>query len=396
MGKGLSFVRAARQAPSVTISATTAVDAEGVAKTIYATIRAPALWPKVLEDICAYAGADGGLIFRPPLSDLPSLPLFAHGLDLTPVLDSLPRNSTRAELTARALERGAGARAYLYEELIPPAEQSANEYWRKMIAPLGVKSGILAVLRPPEDGPHTIALSLFRIENSTPFTREDIASLEPLLEHLRRALALQLDAALCDQLPAGMKDLYEAIGTPCLLIGSDGKVSHTNAAADALLVSRLVSIQEGRFAVSDKAAQKRIDAAIATMVENPFSRTFRGGSEILVRRPAASALVVTIIAIGADNPIASVGAPARCAIFVLEEALRTNRALPSRLSRLYGLTAAETEIAIDLACGRSLEEISWARGTAVTTVRTQIKILLAKTNTRRQAELSALVNRLSY
>jgi DNA-binding CsgD family transcriptional regulator len=396
MGKGSSFVRAADQAFSATGSAMTASDLERVAKAIYATVRAPALWPSVLADICAYAGADGGLIFRPPMGETAALPLFAHRLDLTPVLDSYPRNSSRAELTTRALAKSRDAHAFLYEELIPPAEQSANEYWRKMIEPLGVKSGIFALIRPPDDGPHTIALSLFRIDNATPFTRHDIAALEPLLADLRRALALQLDASLSDELPAGMKDLFEAIGTPCLLIGADGKVSRTNPAAEALLASGLVSVQDGQFTVTDKAAQKRIDAAIAAMIENPFSRTFRGGSEILVRRPAASALVVTITAIGADNPIASVAAPARCAIFVLEEALRTNRALPSRLARLYGLTAAETEIAIDLACGRSLEEISWARGTAVTTVRTQIKILLAKTNTRRQAELSALVNRLSY
>ena len=372
------------------------VDPATALNVIYATIRAPSLWPKALEEICGFAGAEAGLMFRPPIADVPALPLFAHNLHFAPVLNSYPRNAARAEFSARALAAGRGAAAFLFDELIPPEERQTNAYWREMIEPLGVKSGIFALVRTPQDGAHTIALSVLRFERAPPFTRADAAKLETLIPHLRQALSLQLDPPLSPHLPAGMRDLYDAIGAPCFLISFDGKVSHTNQAAGLLLESRLVSVEDGQLLVEDKAAQKRIDDAIANMIAEPFSRRFRGGVEILVRRPAASALVFVITAMGADNPIAAVAAPARCAVFVLEEALRSSGALPARLSRLYGLTAAETKIAIDLASGRSLEEISWARGTVVATVRTQIKILLAKTNTRRQAELTALVNRLSY
>jgi DNA-binding CsgD family transcriptional regulator len=81
---------------------------------------------------------------------------------------------------------------------------------------------------------------------------------------------------------------------------------------------------------------------------------------------------------------------------ILEECLRTNGRLPERLRRLYGLTEAETEVAIDLATGRALAEIAAARGTSIDTVRSQVKAALAKTNSRRQADLAALVNRLRF
>lgn len=59
-----------------------------------------------------------------------------------------------------------------------------------------------------------------------------------------------------------------------------------------------------------------------------------------------------------------------------------------------GLTVSEAAIAIAVTEGQSATEIAGARGTSVHTVRNQIKSMMAKTGTRRQAELAALVERL--
>jgi DNA-binding CsgD family transcriptional regulator len=69
--------------------------------------------------------------------------------------------------------------------------------------------------------------------------------------------------------------------------------------------------------------------------------------------------------------------------------------LPDRaaLSAL-GLTTAEIDIALALADGLAPGEIARQRGTSRHTVRNQIKSTLAKTDSRRQAELTALVERL--
>jgi DNA-binding CsgD family transcriptional regulator len=64
------------------------------------------------------------------------------------------------------------------------------------------------------------------------------------------------------------------------------------------------------------------------------------------------------------------------------------------LRALYGLTSAEVEVANGLVRGATIEEIADARGTSVATARTQLKMLLAKTDTRRQAELVRLLLRL--
>jgi DNA-binding CsgD family transcriptional regulator len=75
------------------------------------------------------------------------------------------------------------------------------------------------------------------------------------------------------------------------------------------------------------------------------------------------------------------------ALTPLHEPHRPNERFIAR----YGLTRAEAHVAALLAMGLRVREISAARRTSMNTVRTQVKHLLEKTHTRRQAELVALL-----
>ena len=65
-----------------------------------------------------------------------------------------------------------------------------------------------------------------------------------------------------------------------------------------------------------------------------------------------------------------------------------------QLDRQFRLTASETRLAICLASGQSLREAARHIGVSYETVRTQLKAVFAKTNTRRQVELVLLLNKL--
>ena len=66
----------------------------------------------------------------------------------------------------------------------------------------------------------------------------------------------------------------------------------------------------------------------------------------------------------------------------------------SRLSSLFRLSSAELDLATGLLEGRTLSEIAVRRGVAVNTLRVQLRSVLKKTGTSRQAELVALLARL--
>jgi DNA-binding CsgD family transcriptional regulator len=68
----------------------------------------------------------------------------------------------------------------------------------------------------------------------------------------------------------------------------------------------------------------------------------------------------------------------------------------ARLRALFDLTAAEVRLAQRLARGDSVEEAAQALSIKMTTARTQLAAVFAKTNTRRQAKLVAILSRVAH
>jgi DNA-binding NarL/FixJ family response regulator len=68
----------------------------------------------------------------------------------------------------------------------------------------------------------------------------------------------------------------------------------------------------------------------------------------------------------------------------------------SLLRRFFELTPAETRLAQALTCGESLEEVAERLNVKMTTARTQLAAIFAKTSTNRQAQLVAILNRVAH
>ena len=66
------------------------------------------------------------------------------------------------------------------------------------------------------------------------------------------------------------------------------------------------------------------------------------------------------------------------------------------LARIYGLTRAEAAIAREIARGEQLEEVAARLGIKITTARSQLSSIFAKTQTRRQSKLVVLLSRLAH
>lgn len=66
------------------------------------------------------------------------------------------------------------------------------------------------------------------------------------------------------------------------------------------------------------------------------------------------------------------------------------------LRSAYGLTQAEALLAVALCRGTSLGEFAAERGISIHTARTQLRALLSKTRTERQADLVGLLSGLAF
>ena len=68
----------------------------------------------------------------------------------------------------------------------------------------------------------------------------------------------------------------------------------------------------------------------------------------------------------------------------------------SVLRRVFELTPAEARLAQKLACGDSLEQVAQSLDVKMTTARSQLAAIFAKTATCRQAQLVAILSRLAH
>ncbi|WP_209601486.1 helix-turn-helix transcriptional regulator [Sinorhizobium kostiense] len=80
---------------------------------------------------------------------------------------------------------------------------------------------------------------------------------------------------------------------------------------------------------------------------------------------------------------------------LIEDIGREQRQNQEQLRQLFGLTATEAIIATMISQGVTLQRIAQDRAISYETARTHLRNIFSKTNTRRQAELAALLTRLN-
>ncbi len=357
---------------------------------IYSAILAPEAWQQLVGRIADLFGADSALLSSPALPGCEPVPLTGYKFDLTPVAGE--PLLLYPEFTLRALARANGPGSYLFDDLMPPAEQATSAYWQRVVEPLDIASGVITVIRTAEDNLRPVVLALYRRTKTPPFTDADVELMQTLLPHLRRALGILLDGRPQDG-PAKV-NADQGLFAPVFYLDRDAHVvGMTDAARRLAETNQGVQVSaDGRFMVSDKSVQPRLREAFRTAIGKDWSRTFRTGTEIAVRTEQGVSLFLVVTPLAVDAMVAASNR-VRCAVFVLA-AIPIDAATMRRLQRLFGLTQAQTEVAAGVADGETVDDIATRRGTSVLTVRTQLKQVYGKTGARTQAELVGLVHRL--
>ncbi|MBY5972166.1 LuxR C-terminal-related transcriptional regulator [Ferrimonas balearica] len=225
---------------------------------------------------------------------------------------------------------------------------------------------------------------------------------DSFLPHFRRVRALLGQSRAAPALPAEEMLLRQLPRRAGFTVGPDLSLRAVNAPATALLgvqtgdtLSQLPLEPSHLAALEDRLRQLLAPAHDTPEAQDSESRGAAAGTaacdaaaetgEILRLRLAPSGrLVIAQMALHMppDQPPFAL---------VVTTLLHWPRGLGTLLRRAFGLTQAETEILRALSEARPLREIARARGRSVETVRAQIKALLAKTETRSQAELLRLV-----
>lgn len=267
------------------------------------------------------------------------------------------------------------------EELVPSRIYEGGRLYNEWVRPMGDDSfhAMGGVLRT---GTAIGEIGFHRGKGQPAFEPEAVRIVEEGLVHLRRMVAIRSKLEASRQLSASVSGSLDAIGHAVLTLGPSGLLLHCNAAAEIVLRrADGITLRGGRLCASMPADNAALQAAIARAVA-PGGEA--GG--LLVERRRGRPYELSILSANIKDK--------RQILIVLTDPDGRDTSLPTRLRALYGLTAAEADVAIRLAEGASPAILAEERRVTVATVHSQLKAIFVKLGCRRQSELVAIVGSL--
>jgi DNA-binding CsgD family transcriptional regulator/PAS domain-containing protein len=265
-------------------------------------------------------------------------------------------------------------------ERLTPAETQHNPCYQELCVPHGYHDLIGSVL---ENTDRMVAVSAF-VRGEAEHQANVRAVLQLLLPHFHCAAQLHLRNRELQGQAGLANDLLERFPTAVLAVDRQGRVLRTNRQAQQLL-----SKQDGVAADA-----RGVRLANADLTGRLVLALVRGQAVTLrAPRPSGASPYAVVVAPCGEQGSASAGG-ASALLYVLDS--DAQHAPPATLLRdLFGLTPAEARLALELAHGASPRDAANRLGVTWNTTRTQLKAVLAKTGTNRQAALVRLLAALS-
>jgi DNA-binding CsgD family transcriptional regulator len=181
-----------------------------------------------------------------------------------------------------------------------------------------------------------------------------------------------------DAASKGMLQVLDLVGYGGVLLNPSRRVTHLNERAKAFL-GNAGTLCRGQLLASDRESNTALQELLMRILSSSPSDTRGHAPAVSLRRAEGRPLVLFAH---------------RCppgAVLIIFDPDDCREPAECLLRRMFGLTSAETRIAMGILRGLELREIAATHKVSEGTVRTQLKSVLSKTGTHRQVELVALL-----
>lgn len=133
-----------------------------------------------------------------------------------------------------------------------------------------------------------------------------------------------------------------------------------------------------------------IKCSLTELLKNGDRRFhLNGASWVMVPQQDRQPVVVRAVPVGEGSD------PHGRTVIILVDLGEYPEASPSVLNRMFGLTPTEAALALRIGAGATPADVAREKGVSLATVRAQLASVFAKTQTRRQSELMALLARVA-
>ncbi|MBC7437429.1 MAG: helix-turn-helix transcriptional regulator [Bdellovibrionales bacterium] len=192
------------------------------------------------------------------------------------------------------------------------------------------------------------------------------------------------------ELPATADELMDQFERPMLVVNEWRQITHHNAlATQALATGELVYRKDGCLACRNREDDLALTQVITSLRLQHFSGAASASRQVLTLHKEDGGWCLAFISamVPRHNPHSMRLASLRLLIVLSDPAQAMNALDPVVVARCLNLTPAEARVAVQLANGANAKQIARTSGTALSTVRTQIKRVMEKSGVRRQADL---------
>lgn len=241
-----------------------------------------------------------------------------------------------------------------------------------------------------QDEQQTVQLLIQRTRGQGHYQRDETDRINELVMHVRRALRLQSQVRALDQSRMALEQTVEIQAQPFALMDSHGKIVHLSAEAAALLEELpQANVGNQRLNLQDPRQQSELLRLLNEVTRPEGDSQFGPGGVItlpLSRNQGIRCLVSPL----RGNPLSQQysGTQQPLAIVYFQDPRTEVYIDLDCLTRLYGLSEAESRVAAGISRGLGPQQIADTYQISVHTVRTQLKSVFYKTGTTRQSELA--------
>ncbi|KQX26332.1 hypothetical protein ASD39_03720 [Sphingomonas sp. Root50] len=334
----------------------------------------PELWPVVLDRLAILMRARGGNIIyaRPGGQEMRAS---SQGIEQVTLEFEAQGWGARNSRLDRYLARPPHAGFLTDSDLHSEEELRTLPIYAEFLIPHGAAAGAATLIRGAADD--TLAITIEGFESHAG-SREAVPALDNLRPHLARAAMLSGRLAM-ERVRAAVEALA-MIGTPAAMLDIQGRLLIANELFEPAIGKSIFDLRS-RLKFSDARSDKRFGEALARLLAN------HEGSSIAIdlgnQRVAMHLLPVR----GSAKDIFSSAA----GLLVLSDVADGRLPQQDLLQALFDLTPSEARIAREIAQGGGVTAVAMAIGLSRETVRSHLKAIFEKTNTRRQSELTKLL-----
>ena len=294
--------------------------------------------------------------------------------------------TNRAAAAAAHTHPGQAPRVWTSGHLVPDREFLRSEFYGDFGRHLGLRYVVGTVVHLGAAG--VMPLGLHRPDGDAPFDTQDARLIQAVLPHLRRALQLRHQLRPAQAMLSAAEAALDAVPVGAIIVDADARVLRANMAAEAIAASSNAI----RLRQAHGCAHGRLVLTACLTEENAeflhlIRTTALGGASggalrtwNAFRHDCGRRARLGLPRRLAGGEAGSVGRVPGRALVLLKDLSAARMPPPARLLReLFGLTANEAEVACALYGGVTKQAVAAARGVRVSTIRTQVDAILAKT-----------------